>query len=159
MTLHKFEANKPNGEAILMEKYKGKVILIVNTATKCGLTPQFSGLELLHEKYKSDGLVVLGFPCNQFGKQEPGDAKEIKEGCLINYGVSFLMMSKVDVNGEHAHPVFRYLKSELPGFITRKIKWNFTKFLIGKDGKAIKRYAPLTKPEQLESDIVTALSK
>ena len=113
----------------------------------------------MHEKYHEQGLVIIGFPCNQFGKQEPGDAKEIKEGCLINYGVSFLMMSKVDVNGEHAHPVFRYLKSELPGFITRKIKWNFTKFLIGKDGKAIKRYAPLTKPEQLESDIAAALGK
>ena len=114
---------------------------------------------IIHEKYHDKGLVIIGFPCNQFGKQEPGDAKEIKEGCLINYGVSFLMMSKVDVNGEHAHPVFRHLKSELPGFITRKIKWNFTKFLIGKDGKAIKRFAPLTKPEQIESTILAALHK
>ncbi|RZD21218.1 glutathione peroxidase [Pseudoalteromonas sp. MEBiC 03485] len=156
---HQLSATSLQGQTVDFSDFENKVVLVVNTASKCGFTPQYEGLQVLHDKYHEQGLVIIGFPCNQFGKQEPGDAKEIKEGCLINYGVSFLMMSKVDVNGEHAHPVFRYLKSELPGFITRKIKWNFTKFLIGKDGKAIKRYAPLTKPEQFESDILAALSK
>lgn len=134
-----------------------KVVLIVNTASECGFTGQYEGLQALHKKYGEHGLVVLAFPCNQFGKQEPGNAKEIAQGCLINYGVDFTVMSKVDVNGEHAHAVFRHLKSQLPGLFTRKIKWNFTKFLIGPEGQAIKRFAPFTKPQQIEGAIIKAL--
>ncbi|WP_404341571.1 glutathione peroxidase [Pseudoalteromonas mariniglutinosa] len=151
-------ATSLQGQDIDFSDFKGKVVLVVNTASKCGFTPQYEGLQALHEKYHQQGLIIVGFPCNQFGKQEPGDAKQIAQGCLINYGVSFLMMSKVDVNGEHAHPVFRHLKSALPGFITRKIKWNFTKFLIGRDGNAIKRFAPLTKPQHIEAAIIKALN-
>ncbi|KTF13758.1 glutathione peroxidase [Pseudoalteromonas sp. H105] len=150
-------ATSLQGQNIEFNNFKDKVVLIVNTASQCGFTGQYEGLQALHEKYHSQGLVIIGFPCNQFGKQEPGNATQIKQGCLINYGVNFQIMSKVDVNGEHAHPVFRHLKSELPGFITRKIKWNFTKFLIGKDGRAIKRFAPFTKPEAIEDNIRKAL--
>ena len=150
-------ATSLQGQNIEFNHFKDKVVLIVNTASQCGFTGQYEGLQALHEKYHSQGLVIIGFPCNQFGKQEPGNATQIKQGCLINYGVNFQIMSKVDVNGEHAHPVFRHLKSELPGFITRKIKWNFTKFLIGKDGRAIKRFAPFTKPEAIEDNIRKAL--
>jgi glutathione peroxidase len=145
------------GQPINFSDFQGKVVLIVNTASNCGFTYQYESLQALHDKYASQGLVVLGFPCNQFGQQEPGDATQIKQGCLINYGVSFLMANKVEVNGEHADPIFRYLKSALPGFITRKIKWNFTKFLIAADGTPIKRYAPYTKPEKLELTIQQAL--
>jgi len=122
---HQLSATSLQGQTVDFSDFENKVVLVVNTASKCGFTPQYEGLQTLHEKYHEQGLVIIGFPCNQFGKQEPGDAKEIKEGCLINYGVSFLMMSKVDVNGEHAHPVFRYLKSELPGFITPQNKMEF----------------------------------
>ncbi|WP_394193225.1 glutathione peroxidase [Pseudoalteromonas atlantica] len=154
---YQLSATSLQGQQVEFNDYKDKVVLIVNTASQCGFTPQYEGLQTLHEKYYSKGLVIIGFPCNQFGKQEPGDATQIKQGCLLNYGVDFQIMSKVDVNGEHAHPVFRHLKSELPGFITRKIKWNFTKFLIGKDGEAIKRFAPFTKPEAIENSIIKAL--
>ena len=142
-----------------MEAYRGKVVLVVNTASKCGFTPQYEGLETLYRRHKDEGLVVLGFPCNQFGNQEPGGKEEIEEGCLINYGVSFPMFDKVDVNGPSAHPVFRYLKSELGGILGSRIKWNFTKFLIDASGKPVKRFAPITKPEKLEPYIAKLLAK
>jgi glutathione peroxidase len=132
-----------------MDTYKGKVALVVNTASKCGLTPQYEGLEKLYEKYKDRGLVILGFPCNQFGNQEPGTEKEISEGCLINYGVTFQMFSKIEVNSDNAHPIYKYLKDKLPGFPGKKIKWNFTKFLIDSNGTPVKRFAPTTIPEKL----------
>lgn len=156
---HQLTATVLNGKTINFSDFEGKVVLIVNTASECGFTKQYESLQALHTKYAQAGLVIIGFPCNQFGQQEPGDATQIQQGCLINYGVSFLMAAKVDVNGRHAHPVFRYLKSALPGFLTRKIKWNFTKFLIAPDGTPIKRYAPFTKPEKLESTIQQALAK
>ncbi|MCG8581127.1 MAG: glutathione peroxidase [Bacteroidales bacterium] len=148
---HNFEANSLQGKTIKMSDYKGQTVLVVNTASKCGLTPQYEGLEALYQKYKDKGLVILGFPCNQFGNQEPGDEKSISEGCLINYGVSFPMFAKVNVNGDKAHPVFKYLKSELGGVFGSKIKWNFTKFLIDANGKPLKRFAPITKPEKIDS--------
>ena len=154
---YQLSASNLQGQSIDFSDFAGKVVLIVNTASKCGFTPQYEGLQQLHAKYADQGLVIIGFPCNQFGKQEPGGAKEIAQGCLINYGVDFVMMSKIDVNGENAHPVFRHLKSALPGFLTRKIKWNFTKFLVGRDGEAVKRFAPFTKPQQIEGAIIKAL--
>lgn len=156
---HQLTATALDGKKINFSDFEGKVVLIVNTASECGFTKQYESLQTLHSKYAKSGLVIIGFPCNQFGQQEPGDATQIQQGCLINYGVSFLMAAKVDVNGRHAHPVFRYLKSALPGFLTRKIKWNFTKFLIAPDGTPIKRYAPFTKPEKLETTIQQALGK
>ena len=148
--LYSFKAKSLQGENISMETYKGKTILIVNTASKCGFTPQYEGLEKLYRKYKDSGFVVLGFPSNQFGNQEPGDEKSIAEGCVLNYGVSFQMFSKIDVNGKNAHEIYRYLKAELKGIFGRKIKWNFTKFLIDKNGKPIKRFSPTTKPEKVD---------
>jgi len=136
-----------------MDSYKGKVVLVVNTASKCGLTPQYEGLEQLYRDYKDKGLVILGFPCNQFANQEPGNAKDISEGCLINYGVSFPMFSKIDVNGPDAHPVYKYLKNELRGFPGNEIKWNFGKFLLDRNGNPIKRFSPITKPENLKGYI------
>lgn len=156
---HQLSATSLQGNTINFSEFAGKVVLIVNTASKCGFTYQYESLQALHNKYASQGLVILGFPCNQFNQQEPGDAQQIEQGCLINYGVNFLMAAKVKVNGEHAHPVFRYLKSTQPGFLTRKIKWNFTKFLIAADGSPIKRYAPFTKPEKLELTIQKALQQ
>lgn len=141
-----------------MRQYEGKTILVVNTASKCGLTPQFEGLENLYRKYREQGLVILGFPCNQFANQEPGSEKEIAEFCQFNYGVSFPMFAKVDVNGPEAHPIFRYLKKELPGFLGGKIKWNFTKFLIDQHGRPVKRFAPSTKPEKIEPYLQKYLS-
>lgn len=138
--------------------YKGKVVLVVNTASKCGLTPQYEGLQELYETYKDQGLEILGFPCNQFGKQEPGDATQISEFCEINYGVGFPMFGKIDVNGKDTHPVFEFLKDELPGTLGKKIKWNFTKFLVGKDGQPIKRFAPTTKPADIKKYIEKALA-
>jgi glutathione peroxidase len=150
---YQFEATSLQGKEISMENYRGKSILVVNTASKCGLTPQFEGLENLYRKYIDKGFVILGFPCNQFANQEPGDEKSISEGCLINYGVSFPMFAKVDVNGESAHPIFKYLKKELNGTFGNKVKWNFTKFLIDTNGKPLKRFSPLTKPEKIDKYI------
>ncbi len=150
---YKFKAKSLQGKEISMEEYKGKTVLVVNTASKCGLTPQFEGLEALYRKYKDEGLVILGFPSNQFANQEPGDEKSIAEGCVVNYGVTFPMFSKIDVNGRSAHPIFKYLKRELGSIFGGKIKWNFTKFLIDSNGKPVKRFAPVTKPESME-DII-----
>lgn len=156
---YNFTAQDLLGNTIDFADFTGKVLLIVNTASECGFTPQFAGLQALHERYSDQGLVVIGFPCNQFGKQEPNDGAAIGEFCQRNYGVEFLMMQKIDVNGEHAHPIFTWLKSQQGGLLTDDIKWNFTKFLIGRDGKVIDRYAPMTKPENLATDIETALAK
>jgi len=141
-----------------LEPYRGKVLLIVNTASKCGFTPQYEGLEALQRKYRDRGLVVLGFPCNQFGHQEPGDEAEIKTFCKLRYDVDFPMFAKVDVNGENAHPLYRLLKSAKPGLLgTEAIKWNFTKFLVGRDGTVLQRFAPGDAPASLEQDIEQAL--
>lgn len=149
-SFYDFSANSLQGSPISMGSYSGKTILVVNTASKCGLTPQYEGLEKLYQTYKDKGLIILGFPCNQFGNQEPGDEKSISEGCLINYGVSFPMFSKIEVNGDHAHPIYVYLKKALPGILGSRIKWNFTKFLIDSKGKPIKRFAPTTTPDSIE---------
>ncbi len=133
-----------------MERYRGNIVLVVNTASKCGFTPQYEGLEMLYQKYRDKGLVVLGFPCNQFGNQEPGDSEAIAEFCAINYGVSFPIFAKVDVNGSQTHPLFKYLKAALPGIMGGRIHWNFTKFLIDDQGNPVKRFSPLTKPEKME---------
>lgn len=156
-TFHQLNATSLQGQLISMADYAGKLVLVVNTASHCGFTPQYAGLERLYKKYADQGLVVLGFPCNQFGKQEPGGAEEITQTCRINYGVSFPMFEKVEVNGDAAHPVFRYLKEALPGVLGGRIKWNFTKFLIGRDGKPLKRFAPISTPEKMETAIVAAL--
>ena len=156
--LFDFKADTLTGKEQELAAYKGKVVLVVNTASKCGLTPQYEGLQALYEEYKDQGLEILGFPCNQFGKQEPGDADQISEFCEINYGVSFPMFGKIDVNGDDTHPVFEYLKDELPGTLGKNIKWNFTKFLVGKDGQPIKRFAPTTKPKDLKKYIEKALA-
>ncbi|GAF05867.1 glutathione peroxidase [Saccharicrinis fermentans] len=150
---YQFEAKSLQGKNISMNDYRGKLVLIVNTASKCGLTPQFEGLEKLYQNYKDKGLVILGFPCNQFANQEPGDEKSISEGCLINYGVTFPMFSKIDVNGENAHPLYKYLKKELKGTLLNTIKWNFTKFLIDTEGNPLKRFAPTTKPKEIKKYI------
>jgi glutathione peroxidase len=157
--IYNFSAKALQGDEISMDCYKGKTILIVNTASKCGLTPQYEGLQKLYEKYQEKGLVILGFPCNQFANQEPGDEQSISEGCLVNYGVTFPMFSKIDVNGKQAHPLFNYLKSKLPGTFGNSIKWNFTKFLIDAEGKPVKRYAPTTSPEKIDGDLATALEQ
>lgn len=138
------------GEKISIEKFRNSVILVVNTASKCGFTYQFSGLEKLYQKYKKDGFVILGFPCNQFGWQDPGSNDEISEFCKINYGVTFPMFEKVDVNGVNAHPLFVYLKSELKDIMGERIKWNFTKFLVDKNGTPVKRFSPQVNPEKIE---------
>ena len=158
-SIYDFEARQINGKDIALSKFKGKVMLIVNTASKCGFTPQFGGLEELYKSYSGKGLVVLGFPCNQFGSQDPGADGEIADFCQVNYGVSFPMMGKIDVNGPAAHPLYKWLSSEAPGLLGSKgIKWNFTKFLVGKDGQVIRRYAPTDKPEDLAKDIEAALA-
>ncbi len=149
----------PSGQTINMADYKGKVLLIVNTATQCGLTPQFEGLEKLHQTYKGQGLVVLGFPCNQFLNQEPETNDSIVEACKINHGVTFQLSEKIDVNGPNEHPVYTFLKKGKGSLFGRKIKWNFAKFLINKDGKLMYRYAPTTKPLKLGKDIKKLLSK
>lgn len=154
---HDFSANTISGDEVNMDDYKDHVVLVVNTASKCGLTPQFEGLQKLHEQYNDSGLRILGFPCNQFGSQDPGTHEEIADFCLKNYGVDFTMFEKIDVNGKDAHPIFNYLKDELGGTLGKKIKWNFTKFLVGKDGQPIKRFAPTTKPKEIEKHIKNAL--
>lgn len=147
----------PSGKEIKMSDYQGKTMLVVNTATQCGLTPQFAGLEALHQKYKDKGLVILGFPCNQFGDQEPETNENMEQVCEVNHGVTFQLTEKVEVNGAGTHPVFAYLKGKLGGLFGSKIKWNFTKFLVDKNGKPVKRFAPITKPESMEKDILRYL--
>lgn len=159
MTAYEFNATALDGQPVDLARYRGKALLIVNTASACGFTPQYQGLEELQRRYADQGLVVLGFPCNQFGHQEPGSEAEIGAFCEKNYGVTFPMFSKIDVNGDDAHPLFRFLKGEAPGVLgTEAIKWNFTKFLINKDGAVVKRYAPATKPEELTGDIEKLLA-
>ncbi|WKB51391.1 glutathione peroxidase [Eleftheria terrae] len=158
-SIYDFEATGIDGRPVPLSDYRGKVMLIVNTASKCGFTPQFAGLEELWSRHQARGLVVLGFPCNQFGSQDPGSEEEIASFCSVNYGVSFPMMSKVDVNGAQAHPLYRWLTGEAPGLLgTRSIKWNFTKFLVARDGRVLKRYAPTDAPKSLEADIEAALA-
>lgn len=154
---YQLTATSLRGLPVSMADYAGKLVLVVNTASHCGFTPQYAGLEALYKKYAAQGLVVLGFPCNQFGKQEPGGADDIAQTCHINYGVSFPMFEKVAVNGSASHPVFRFLKNELPGLLGGRVMWNFTKFLIGRDGKPLKRFAPFTTPEKIEAVIIEAL--
>ncbi|QPF37116.1 glutathione peroxidase [Acinetobacter sp. TTH0-4] len=157
--IYQFEAELLDGKNKSFADYEGKVLLIANTASKCGFTPQFAGLEKLYEKYKDQGLEILGFPCNQFGGQDPGTNEQIGDFCQKNYGVHFPMFAKVDVKGPEAHILFRYLTNNSKGILGNGIKWNFTKFLIGKDGTILNRYAPTTKPETLENDIQAALAK
>ncbi|MFV0366349.1 MAG: glutathione peroxidase [Mangrovibacterium sp.] len=147
--IYNFKTTTLAGKEISLADFKGKTLLIVNTASKCGLTPQFEGLEKLYQQYKNKGLVILGFPCNQFANQEPGEKSDIEAVCMINYGVSFPMFAKIEVNGENAHPLYQYLKSELKGTLGNKIKWNFTKFLIGANGTPIKRFSPTAKPDKI----------
>ena len=157
-TLSDFSATTITGEEQPLETYSGKVALVVNTASKCGFTPQFEGLEKLHQQYADQGLVVLGFPCNQFGEQEPGTAEEIGAFCEKNYGVTFPLFEKVDVNGDQAHPLFQWLRKERSGLMGSAIKWNFTKFLVGRDGTVLKRYGSTTAPEKIAADIEKALT-
>ena len=158
-TIYDFEALQINGKPIALKKFKGKAMLIVNTASACGFTPQFAGLEELHKTYADQGLVVLGFPCNQFGAQDSGENSEIAEFCQLNYGVSFPMMEKINVNGSDAHPLYQWLTKEAPGLLgTQAIKWNFTKFLVAKDGSVLKRYAPTDTPKSMAGDIEAALA-
>jgi glutathione peroxidase len=157
-TLHDFTARTLAGEDRPLSEYEGKVVLVVNTASRCGLTPQYAGLEALYEELADDGLVVLGFPCNQFGAQEPGTEDEIGEFCQLNYGVSFPMFAKVDVNGDDEHPLFAWLKSQRKGLLGGRIKWNFTKFLVGRDGRVIARYSPQTEPSAIADDVRAALA-
>ncbi|MEO8120919.1 MAG: glutathione peroxidase [Rhodoferax sp.] len=158
-TVYDFDALQINGQPVPLSQFKGRVMLIVNTASACGFTPQFAGLEELHQTYAKQGLAVLGFPCNQFGAQDPGSNDEIAEFCQVNYGVSFPMMAKIEVNGPQAHPLYQWLSAEAPGLLGSKaIKWNFTKFLVGKDGTVLKRYAPTDTPAGMAKDIATALA-
>ena len=157
-SVYDFTVNDIHGKAQKLDQYKDKVLLIVNTASNCGFTPQYKGLEALYKKLHGKGLEVLGFPCNQFGAQEPGDASAIESFCEINYGVTFPLFAKIDVNGDSANPLYKYLKAEKPGLLgSEAIKWNFTKFLVGRDGQVIKRYAPNDTPESLRKDIEKAL--
>ncbi len=156
-TLHDFTATAIDGSEVDLAHYRGKAVLVVNTASKCGFTPQYKGLEELYEQYADDGLVVLGFPCDQFGHQEPGDEGEIAEFCSLNYGVTFPMFAKIDVNGDGAHPLYQWLRTQKGGVLGDKIKWNFTKFLVDPDGNVVDRYASITKPEKLAADIAKVL--
>ncbi len=157
-TIADFTAKLPNGEEISLADKLGKVVLVVNTASKCGFTPQYDGLEALWRKYRDQGFEVIAFPCNQFGHQEPGSADEIAEFCKVNFGLSFPLMGKIDVNGADAAPLYDWLKAEAPGLMgTKSIKWNFTKFLIGRDGKVVRRYGPTDKPAALDRDIAAQL--
>ena len=157
-SVYDFDALGIDGKDVPLKKFKGKAILIVNTASACGFTPQFAGLELLHQRFSIHGLVVLGFPCNQFGAQDAGSNGDIAAFCQLNFGVTFPMMAKIEVNGEQAHPLYRWLSAQAPGLLgSKSIKWNFTKFLVAKDGRVIKRYAPTDTPESLVKDIEAAL--
>ena len=158
-TVYDFDALQIDGKNVKLENFRGQVLLIVNTASACGFTPQFAGLESLHQRYEKKGLAVLGFPCNQFGAQDSGSNAEIADFCQMNYGVTFPMMSKIEVNGSAAHPLYQWLSKEAPGLLgSKSIKWNFTKFLVGKDGAVLKRYAPTDTPESLAQDIEKALA-
>ncbi|MDW3783732.1 glutathione peroxidase [Staphylococcus saprophyticus] len=157
MTIYNIEVQKPNGDAYKLDAYKNKVMLIVNTASECGFTPQFEGLQALYDKYKDQDFIILGFPCNQFGGQEPGTGEEATQNCKINYGVSFPMHEKIDVKGEQQHPLFKFLTEAQNGFFNEKIKWNFTKFLVDKNGDVVQRFSPQKKPSQLESEIEALL--
>jgi len=157
-SIYDFTAKSLQCKDVPLSDFKDKVLLIVNTASKCGFTPQYAGLESLYEKLNAKGLAILGFPCNQFGQQEPGGPEEIGAFCQMNYGVSFPMFDKIDVNGPKAHPLYQYLKDEQPGVLgTKNIKWNFTKFLVDRDGKVVDRFAPMTKPEDIEKSIAKVL--
>lgn len=147
---YQLTANTPQGKPVSLSDYKGKVILVVNTATQCGLTPQFEGLERLYLQYRDKGFTVLGFPCNQFAGQEPVSNDDMEQTCKVNHGVTFPLFEKIDVNGKHTHPVFRFLKRRLGGFLGSRIKWNFTKFLVDAGGKPVKRFAPVTRPDAIE---------
>lgn len=158
MSIYDFEANTLRGEEESLSKYKGKVLLVVNTASKCGFSPQFKGLQEVYDKFKDRGFEVLGFPSNQFASQEPGGSEDIAEFCEINYGVTFPMYEKVDVKGDTAHPLFKYLSKEAPGLLgSKSVKWNFTKFLVDQEGRVLKRFSPQTTPDQIESDIAKLL--
>ena len=158
-TISDFTVHNIQGEPVPLSRYQGQVVLVVNTASACGFTPQFAGLEELHKTYAAQGLAVLGFPCNQFGSQDPGSNEEIASFCQLNYGVDFPMMEKIDVNGAKADPLFQWLTKEAPGLLGSKaIKWNFTKFLVGRDGQVIRRYAPQDAPAKLAGDIEAALA-
>ena len=160
MNIFDYSATGLSGEPVDLARYKGQVLLIVNTASACGFTPQYQGLEQLWRRFRDRGVAVLGFPCNQFGGQEPGDEAAIAAFCEANYGVSFPLFAKIDVNGANAHPLFVQLKKAAPGLLgTEAVKWNFTKFLVGKDGNVVKRYAPSTKPEELSGDIENLLAQ
>ncbi|MBS0487174.1 MAG: glutathione peroxidase [Proteobacteria bacterium] len=157
-SVYDFSAKTIDGDEQKLSAYKGKMMLVVNVASKCGFTPQYAGLEALYEKFKDKGVVVLGFPCDQFGHQEPGDEAEIKNFCALTYDVKFPMFAKVEVNGANTHPLYKYLKSQAKGLLgSESIKWNFTKFLVDADGKVVTRYAPTDTPEKIEKDIATAL--
>lgn len=152
-SIYDFEVKKANGEMLSLKEYEGKPLLIVNTASKCGFTPQFGGLQELYEEYKDQGLTVLGFPCDQFNDQEFDNIDETTEFCQVNYGVTFPIFAKIDVNGDHADPLFNHLTSEKKGMLSKKVKWNFTKFLVDRDGQVVDRYAPQTAPEKLAEDV------
>lgn len=152
-TIYPFHCNTLQGKPFAFSQLENKVVLIVNTASQCGLTPQYEGLQKLHEKYHDQGLEIIGFPCNQFRQQEPGDANSIAQGCLINYGVDFQIMEKIEVNGSEAHPLYQFLKQQKKGLFGDAIKWNFTKFLVNKQGIPVARFAPITKPEAIEQHI------
>lgn len=157
-SIYSFSATSIDGKEISFQQYQGKVLLIVNTASKCGFTSQYQGLETLHQKYQAQGLEILGFPCNQFGKQEPGNEQEIKEFCQLNYDVSFSLFKKIDVNGDNTHPLYQFLKSQAKGIMgSETIKWNFTKFLVDQSGKVLKRYGSMSTPESIENDIAALL--
>ena len=158
-SVYDFTASTIDGQSIKLDAYQGKTLLIVNVASKCGFTPQYKGLEALYEQYKDQGLVILGFPCDQFGHQEPGDAQEIRNFCSLNYEVTFPLFAKIEVNGANTHPVYRKLKADAPGiFGTRKVKWNFTKFLIDANGNVVKRFSPSTKPQVLTAKVAALWS-
>ncbi|MDV2886633.1 glutathione peroxidase [Alkalihalophilus pseudofirmus] len=158
-TVHDFSVQSTKGEEVSLSTYKGQIMLIVNTATKCGLAPQFKGLEKLHQQYKNKGLAVLGFPCNQFMNQEPVSDEQMTEACEINFGVTFPLFAKINVNGSDAHPLYKHLKKEQKGLLSSEIKWNFTKFLVDKDGEVVKRFGPNTSPEKMEDEIKELLGK
>ncbi|AHV96090.1 glutathione peroxidase [Paenibacillus sabinae] len=158
MSVYDYQANTLSGQEESLSKYEGKVLLIVNTASKCGFTPQYEGLQKLYDTFKDRGFAVLGFPSNQFASQEPGSSEEIQEFCRLNYGVSFPMYEKIDVNGDNAHPLYKYLTKEAPGALgSKSVKWNFTKFLVDREGRVLKRFAPTTTPESIEQEIKTVL--